>query len=103
MAYIMQGDAYGIRVKLRTKAGVAVTPENTEDVEIVIGNKRKTYKSGVVTWDTDAWVFPMSQEESFAFFNNVRCQARVKFLGGDVIGVFIQVIDVVKSDSKVVL
>ena len=103
MSTIMQGDEYGLRIGLRTKNGTAVTPENVSDLEITLGRYRKTYLDGEVTWDGEKWVFPMTQEMSFTFKNQVACEARAKFTGGDVIGVFIETLDVIPSQSRVVL
>lgn len=103
MSYIMQGDEYGIRIGLLTKDGTAVTPENVTNVEITLGRFRKTYLDGDVSWDGEKWVFPMTQAESFTFRTNVKCEARAKFIGGDVIGVYVETIDVKPSQSKVIL
>ena len=100
---IMQGDAYPIRILLKTKEGVTVTPSDVSDVEITIGGIRKSYADGDVTFDDGAWIYPLTQDVSFRFVNRVRCQARVKFVGSDVIGRFIDNISVVNSDSKEVL
>ena len=101
--YIMQGDAYSIRIGLSTKEGTEITPSIVSDVEITLGGRRKTYADNQVTWDGTKWLYPMTQEESFAFRNRVRCQARAKFNNTDVVGVFITTIEIMPSDSKVVL
>ena len=99
----MQGDAYPIKILLKTVDGSVITPADVDDVEIVLGKHRKTYANGVVTYENECWMFPMTQLESLMFRNTVRCQARVKFKNTDVIGVFIDNVDVMESDSKVVL
>lgn len=103
MAYIMQGDEYGIQIFLEREDGTEITPADVEDVEITIGNHRKTYANEEVSYDGEAWVFPLTQAMSFAFRSKVRCQVRVKFSGGDVIGRFLQNVDVETSDSRVTL
>lgn len=103
MAYIMQGDKYGIQIFLERPDGTPVTESDVEDVEIVIGNVRKTYADNQVTYDGEAWVYPLEQSESFLFRGAVRCQVRVKFSGGDVVGRFLGNVKVATSDSRTVL
>lgn len=105
MATIMQGDAYNIPIKLTTSSGTVVANSDVDDVEIILGPYRMTYASNGVQWDegNQAWLFPMSQEMSMSFGSSVQCQARVKFSGGDVIGVALENISVAKSQSRTVL
>lgn len=103
MIEIMEGDQYGISIRIKDKCGTLITNEHVEDVEVCIGKYTKTYASGVVTYDSekDVFVYPLTQEESFNFnSNSVACQVRVKFEGGDIIGEGCDRIDIVPSKSK---
>lgn len=102
---IMQGDSYGIPITIEFDGGIG-TPENLEDVEVVICEIKKTYKEGTLVYDnlTQQYVFPLTQAESFAMATSFgRGQIRIKTVGGDVIGQSLDSIDIKKSTSKVVL
>lgn len=103
---MMQGDSYGIPVKLNTLEGDIVTPDDAVDVEIVIGHIRRTYAEGGVVWssETERWIVPLTQDETFAFpASRVPAQARVKLTSGYVEGVDLGMVAVRESLSKVVL
>ena len=101
MNTIMQGDQYILPIMLTDSAGNVVTADDVEDVEITIGGIIKTYAKDEILWDGESyWGFPMSQDESFAFPPRIKCQARAKFNGGDIIGVAITTLSVVASESK---
>lgn len=105
MQSIMQGDAYGIPFQVETDNGIA-TPDLFDDVEIVVGMISKTWSRGEVTYDDElqAFMFPVTQEESLSICSTCcSAQARFKFKNGEVVGVPICELDVLKSKSREVL
>ena len=102
---IMQGDQYGIPFQVETENGIAA-PELFADVEIVVGAIRKTLSRGEVTYNKElqAFMFPITQEESLGICSTCcSAQARFKFKNGEVVGVQICELDVLKSKSREVL
>ena len=87
---IMQGDQYGIPFTIRDGEGNVLTEEDLEDVEIVIGSVKKRLANGEIQYRKadQAFVFPITQQESFSmFYRKQRAQVRVKFRGtGEVAG-----------------
>ena len=103
---MMQGDSYGLEVTLLDGDGAVITPDVVTNIEITIGSLSKTYKDGQVTFSEDSqkWIFPLDQEETFAFpASRVKAQARVVWANGGVEGVTLGNINVHESISKVVL
>lgn len=96
---VMQGDAYGL---LLYGSGFSVSA--VAEIEFAIGNLIKSYP-GEVTYDTEqeCFVFPLTQQETFAMENRVEAQARVKLSSGEVIGTRIGSIDIQKSITRTVL
>lgn len=101
---MMQGDSYGIPVKILKADGGVIKPSDVSDVEISIGSIRKTYKSGDLSFAEDNWVFPITQQETYSLPSAyVPAQVRIKLPNGDVDGVSLGSIRVQESTSKVVL
>ncbi len=101
---MMQGDSYGLTIDVLNADDEAVTPDDVSDVEVTIGNLRKTYASGEVTYSDGKWVFPLTQEETFKFpAARVKAQVRVVWANGDVEGTVLDPINVRESMSKEVL
>lgn len=104
MIAIMEGDQYGICITLYDDNETLITEDLVEEVEVCIGKYIKYYSTGDVTFSEGAWVFPLSQEESFGFVTtSVDCQIRVKFVGGDVIGEAFDRIEIKRSRSRRIL
>ena len=100
---MMQGDAYHLSFKIK-KGDDVITDEMVDDVEIVIGKIRKSLSAGEVSWGDGVWLFPLTQDETFDLRGIAqRAQVRVKFKGGDIIGVRLPDIDVDASLSSEVL
>lgn len=101
---IMQGDSYGIEVTLLDLENQIITPSGVEDVEIILGGIRKKYADGGITFANDAWIFPVTQQETFSLRPvKYPFQTRVKVLTGDVVGAYIGDVTVKKSYSKGVI
>lgn len=106
---IMQGDQYGIPVQIETESGIA-NSGTFADVEIVVGSFVKSLlakeQEKKLSYDSEAqaFLFPITQEESFAMRNVIQpVQVRVKTGSGEVIGIPLGDINIVESASKEVL
>lgn len=100
----MQGDAYNLGIRILNNAGNPVTPNDIRDVEITIGNLRKTYLNAQVVYREGVWMFPLSQTESFSFTPGpVKAQVRVAWANGGVEGKPLYGIRMDESMSKEVL
>ena len=105
-ADMMQGDAYGIRIKILSESGTSITPSDVSEVEVTIGSLIKTYGSGDVTYDStiDAWIFPLTQDETFKFrAARAKAQVRIVLNNGNIHGIPLGYINVDESISKEVL
>ena len=63
---MMQGNACYLGISILNSAGVTVEPVDVQDVEITIGNLKKTFLREELTYSGGLWLFPMSQGETFA-------------------------------------
>ena len=101
---MMQGDSYNLAIEVLKADGSLVTDADVSNIEITIGNLRKTTKDGV-KYDigSGAWKFPLSQEESFQMPRRVKGQVRLKWKQGEVEGVPLGEISLDESLSREVL
>lgn len=104
---VMKGDQYAIRIVLTIGEGEEehnLTPEEIEDLEIILGKKSKTYLNGEVTFDDEheEWLYNFTQEESFCFSQNEIVQARVKIFE-KIYGVNLGTINVMETATRRVL
>lgn len=101
---MMQGDSYNLGVEVLDDTGAVVLPEAIEDMEIAIGNLKKTYKDGEVKYGEGVWLFPLTQEESFALpAGKLYGQVRIKWASGEVNGCKLDVPRLDESRSREVL
>ena len=107
---MMQGDSYGLTIDVLNADDEAVTPDDVSDVEVTIGNLRKTYASGDhdyevwTRWGVSPELFCAGKEETFKFpAARVKAQVRVVWANGDVEGTVLDPINVRESMSKEVL
>ena len=100
---MMQGDSYSVPVVIKKSDGSVVTNNDVLDVEIVLGNLRKSLSDGSITYANEKWLFPLTQEETFGFASAVKGQVRIKWKNGDVEGVPLDRTVVNYSRSKEVL
>ena len=103
---IKQGDSYKLPLKL-TIGGELIAIQDIQTVEVYVGNIRKTYP-GDVEYNAGDQMFyiPLTQDETFSLEANsgVSVDVRVKFTGGDVIGVYrMATLAVYDATSEVVL
>lgn len=102
---IMQGDQYAIPFS-GTQNSKPLDMTTVDEVEFMIGRMRKMYPGEVVLDEDGRFLFPLTQQETFAVQRSSQhVQIRVKFKGSPpvVAGVDVGDIYVADSISKVVL
>jgi len=101
---MMQGNACYLGISILNSAGVTVEPVDVQDVEITVGNLKKTYLREELSYSGGLWLFPLSQGESFAQRPGpVRAQVRVAWANGVVEGCVLPGVYMDESISKEVL
>lgn len=103
---LRKGDSYSLPIKILI-SGVLIDVGLVEVVEFMFGDIRKVYggnSTDGVTYETDHFVVPLTQEETFSLKDKtVDYQARVKFTSGDVKGTPIKKCNLYDSISQEVL
>ena len=102
----MQGDSYSLAIEILNAYGTPVTDADVSNVEITIGNLRKSMKDGTVVYSSGdgVWKFPLSQEETFRYLpSRVKGQVRLVWKNGEVEGIKLDDILVGESISREVL
>lgn len=99
---IMQGDAYYIPFSFFDDDGTKITNSMVDDVEIVFAGIRRTLSDNEIIYDgtNKRFLFPLTQQETFALPTIGRGEVRLKFTNGDVIGDSFGNIIVLESDSR---
>lgn len=83
MPVIYQGDQYYIPIKI-TRNGVAVTPENADEINVSIGGHVQSYPDGDLTFDgSGMWLFALKADMSSALIGLTPYQVQVK--KGDIV------------------
>ncbi len=101
---MMQGDSYNLAFTVKNNAGAIVIPSDIQDMEITIGNIRKTYKSAQIVYQDGKWLCPLSQEETFGYWpKSVKSQIRILWANGVIEGKPIYGVRIHESLSKEVL
>ena len=101
---MMQGDSYNLGFTVLNNAGVPVTPNDIQDMEITIGHISKTYRNAQIIYMDGKWLFPLSQEETFSYWPKaVKSQVRILWANGILEGKPIHGVRVNESMSKEVL
>lgn len=97
MINVFKGDQYAIHCIITMGEGEEereITPDDIEDVELILGCKSKTYSDdGGVTYEDGEWLFNFTQKESFCFKPNEEMHGRVK-MNGEIYGLFLGVVNV---------
>ena len=101
---MMAGDACKLPIRITTSDGIADASAFV-NVEVCIGKVRKTLYGGDITFDSESQNFlvPLTQEETFSLRGRPRVNVRCKFAGGDVIGIDLGVIEFEPSLSREVI
>ena len=102
---MMQGDQYKLTIELKDADGTFVTREEVKDMEVFVGTTRKMLSKGEIEFEPLENVFyvALTQKETFMMRGDVSVQARILFLGGDVVGIDLGKINFAQATSKVVL
>lgn len=79
MAIIKCGDQYLLPFKIE-QGSVVVTPENSTDVRIKIGDYLKSYSASEISFNstTNCWEYPLTEEMTRSLTGRVPCQLGVK-------------------------
>lgn len=102
---IMQGDQYAIPI-IGKQNGKPLDMDTIDEIEFTVGKLRKLYPGEVVLDEEGRFLFPLTQQETFAVQRSSQhVQIRVKFKGDPpvVVGVDVGRINVDESVSKEVL
>lgn len=87
---IKQGDAYALPIQIRLN-GELIGVEDVEAAEFCLGDGLRKLYPGDVSYEAgdNTFYLPLTQSDTFSFPANgsVSLDIRVKFTGGDVIGV----------------
>ena len=75
---IYQADQYMIPFTIRHDKNI-VTPENSSDVTIVIGDLIKRYSDNTLLFVDNEWLFPLAKEETIKMTDRAKCQVEVKY------------------------
>ena len=102
---MMQGDQFRLPIELLYEDGGIIAPDEIKDLEVFVGRFRKTLSSGAVSFGEENGLYyaQITQEETFGLIGDVKLQARILFLSGDVVGVDLGTQNFEQSISKVVL
>lgn len=104
---IKQGDAYALPIQIRLN-GELIGVEDVEAAEFCLGDGLRKLYPGDVSYEAgdNTFYLPLTQSDTFSFQANgsVSLDIRVKFTGGDVIGVLRpETLAVYDAASEVVL
>lgn len=104
---IKQGDAYALPIQIRLN-GELIGVEDVEAAEFCLGDGLRKLYPGDVSYEAgdNTFYLPLTQSDTFSFPANgyVSLDIRVKFTGGDVIGVLRpETLAVYDAASEVVL
>lgn len=104
---IKQGDAYALPIQIRLN-GELVDVSDVEAAEFCLGDDIRKLYPGDVSYEAgdNTFYLPLTQADTFSFPANgsVTLDIRVKFTGGDVIGVLRpEALAVYDATSEVVL
>lgn len=104
---IKQGDAYALPIQIRLN-GELIGVEDVEAAEFCLGDGLRKLYPGEVSYEAgdNTFYLPLTQADTFSFPANgsVTLDIRVKFTGGDVIGVLRpETLAVYDAASEVVL
>lgn len=101
---ILQGSTYRLPIQVKDSSGKVITPDMITKAQFVVGDYEKFYPD-VVDFDEDkkSFIFPLSEEETFALRGKVMWQVRFVFSNGAVDGTLPKVEDVSRSITTTIL
>ena len=80
---IYQGDQYSIPFYVKM-GEESITPENSKDVVIALGDNAKGYAEGKLVFLDGSYLYKLTAEETLLLDDDVSCQVQV-FIGKDVL------------------
>lgn len=101
---MMQGDACYLGIRIENNAGSPVTPADIREVEITIGETRRSFRQSELTYADGLWFFPLDQGDTFSCPPGpVKAQVRILWANGTLEGAPLYGITMFESISKEVL
>lgn len=101
---MMQGDACYLGIRIENNAGSPVTPEDVREVEITLGEIRRSWRQSELSYSDGLWFFPLEQGDTFRCWPGpLAAQVRVHWANGTVEGAALHGITIHESISKEVL
>lgn len=99
---LLQGNTYGLPIKIKTCCGGVVTADDVNRVQFIIGDLEKFYgdnDTDGVTYDAsrECFVVPLTERETFAMSGTVQWQVRVQYKSGNIDGSIVKREDVKSS------
>ena len=80
---IYQGDQYSIPFYVKM-GEESITPENSKDVVIALGDNAKGYAEGKLIFLDGSYLYKLTAEETLSLDDDVSCQIQV-FIGKDIV------------------
>ena len=92
-----QGDQYVIPIEIKNATGV-ITPDDVDDVRIQIGDERRQYSDGRLTFDAEnkQWLFQKKKKKTRTFTASVNMQVGI-LVGTDIVYSSVQKIKLERS------
>jgi hypothetical protein len=101
---MMQGDAFAMGIRVYNAAGLPITPNDLNDVELIVDHLRKTYQNGELFYEDGLWFANLSQQETLSIpAAAVDAQLRIRWRNGVVEGKPIYGITMAESLSREVI
>lgn len=86
---ILQGNSYKLPVVIRSPKGEVITADMVQRASFTFADITKLYGDGgevMFDYDTQEWIVPLSEEETFSLRGVIKWQARFLFIDGSVDG-----------------
>ena len=104
---MLQGSTYKLPITILDKEkNVVIDDTIVSKAVFTIGDIEKKYGlDGDVTFDKEknAWIIPLSEQETFSLKGNIKWQARFLFTNGEVDGIEPKFDNVIESINKTIL
>ena len=86
---ILQGSSYKLPVVIKSPKGEVITADMVKRASFTFADVTKLYGDGgevYFDYETNEWIVPLSEEETFALRGMIKWQARFLFVDGSVDG-----------------
>lgn len=98
MATVIQGEQYAIEIVV-TADNTPITPTNCDDIKIKLGDTIRKYSAGELMFEDNAWLFPLTQEQTLRMSGVLPLQVQYK-VGDNIFSTTINGIDIGKTIIK---